>query len=152
MRVEGFSPPPKIAPPSQRSEGVRQRRENSRAGDVVEISPTAQEVSELAARIQLEPREEIQARVQEFRSRAAAGFYDAQEVRTEIAQALIRSDGFKEVVADISVVQTASQKLAQLPEVRQERVDQARQRVNQGFYDTSQIKQETAVRLLDELV
>ena len=149
MRIEGLPQPPKTPQTGQRSDAVRQKKDSGRPGDVVEIQ-SAQEAAELTALAKATP-DELSPRIQEVRSRVASGYYNSQEVRQEIADALLESDGLKEVVGDISQVQVAKQKLAQIPDTRPEQVDQARQRVGTGFYDSDQVRQDTAERILDEL-
>lgn len=149
MRIEGLSQPPKTQQSGQRGEGVRQKKDSGRAGDVVEISkgPEAADLTALAKAVP----EELGARVQEIRARVQSGYYNSEEVRERIADALLESDGLQEVVADISQVQIAKEKLAEIPDTRDEEVQQARQRVGTGFYETEQVRQDTADRMLDEL-
>ena len=149
MRIEGLPQPSKTSQTGQRSDAVRQKKDSGRPGDVVEIQ-SAQEATELTALAKATP-DELNPRIQEVRSRVASGYYNSQEVRQEIADALLESDGLKEVVGDISQVQVAKQKLAQIPDTRPEQVDQARQRVGTGFYDSDQVRQDTAEGILDEL-
>ena len=150
MRIEGLSQPPKTQQTGQRGDGVRQKKESGRAGDVVEISKGPQEVADLAAAAKAAP-EELGTRVQEIRARVQSGYYNSQEVREQIADALLESDGLEEVVSDISQVRVAKEKLGQIPDTRDAEVQQARQRVGTGFYETEQVRQETAERMLDEL-
>ena len=149
MRIEGLSQPPKTQQTGQRGDGVRQKKDSGRAGDVVEISK-GPEVADLTALAKSAP-EELGTRVQEIRARVQSGYYNSEEVREKIADALLESDGLQEVVSDISQVRIAKEKLAEIPDTRDEEVQQARQRVGTGFYETEQVRQDTADRMLDEL-
>lgn len=151
MRIEGLSQPLKVTPSSSRSESVRQKKAGSHSGDVVEISSSAQDVSALTAKLKVAP-EELNPRLEEIQARVQSGYYNSQEVRQQIADALLESDPLQGVLSDIAQTQAARQQLAQVPEVRQEQVDQARQRVNSKFYDSAEVRQETAQRMLDELI
>ena len=54
-------------------------------------------------------------------------------------------------VADIAVFRGAQQQLEDVPDVRDDRVSEARQRVESGFYDQAEVRLETADRILDEM-
>ena len=71
--------------------------------------------------------------------------------RQQIAGALLQSDGLKGVVEDAGQVRIAREKLADIPDVREERVSDARQRASMGFYDQNQVRGDTADRILDEM-
>ena len=149
MRIEGLSQPPKTSQTGQRGDAVRHKKDGGRPGDTVEISQSAQEVADLRALAKAAP-EELNPRIQEIRGRVESGYYNSREVREQVADALLQSDGLREVVSDISQAQAAKQKLAQVPDTRTDEVDKARQRVGSGFYDSDQVRQATAERILDE--
>ena len=71
--------------------------------------------------------------------------------RIHVQGSLLSSGGMQEVVSDIAETQVAKQQLANVPDTRAERVDEARERVDSGFYDRPQIRQDTADRILDEM-
>jgi hypothetical protein len=150
MRIEGLSQPPRTPQTSQRNDAAGGKKDGGRAGDVVEISQNTQEVADLSAAAKAAP-DELNPRIQEIRGRVESGFYNSREVQEQIADAMLESDGLQEVVADISQAQVAKQKLEQVPDTRPEEVDKARQRVGTGFYDSAQVRQDTAERVLDEL-
>ena len=151
MRIEGLSQPPRTSQTNQRSDVARAKKDSGRAGDVVEISQNAQEVADLSAAAKAAP-EELNPRIQEIRGRVESGYYNSPEVQEQIADAMLDADGLKEVVADITQAKVAKQELEQIPDTRSEEVDKARQRVGSGFYDSEQVRQDTADRVLDELV
>ena len=150
MRIDGLSQQPKITQSQQRSSPARSKKDSERPGDVVEISKSAPDVAELSAQAKATPAEN-NPRIQEIRQRVQSGYYDSRQVREQIADSLLASDGMREVVSDVARMQTAKDQLAQVPEVREDRVDETRQRVDAGFYDTRQARQDTADSMLDEL-
>ena len=150
MRIDGLSQQPKITQSQQRSSPARSKKDSERPGDVVEISKSAPDVAELSAQAKATPAEN-NPRIQEIRQRVQSGYYDSRQVREQIADSLLASDGMREVVSDVAQMQTAKKQLAQVPDVREDRVDAIRQRVDAGFYDTRQARQDTADRILDEL-
>ena len=150
MRIDGLSQQPKITQSQQRSAPVRSKKDGERPGDVVEISKSAPDVGELSAQAKATPAEN-NPRIQEIRQRVQSGYYESRQVREQIADSLLASDGMREVVSDVAQMQTAKEQLAQVPDVREDRVDATRQRVDAGFYDTRQARQDTADSMLDEL-
>ncbi|MFC1525859.1 flagellar biosynthesis anti-sigma factor FlgM [Candidatus Latescibacterota bacterium] len=121
-----------------------------RAGDVVEISETAQEAADLSAALKAAP-EAANPRLAEVQARVKSGYYNTDEVRQQIADALLKSDGMREVVDDVAQTRVAKEKLDSVPDVREERVSEARQRVAEGHYDRADVRHETADKIVDEL-
>ncbi len=150
MRIDGLSHQPKVSQAQQRNAPVRDKEEGGRAGDVVEISRGAQNVSELSALARSEATE-ANPRIDEIKQRVESGYYDSRQVREQIADSLLESDGLKEAVADIAVFKGVRQQLDQVPDVRADKVDDARQRVGSGFYDRAEVRVDTADRILDEM-
>lgn len=150
MRIEGLSQPPKTPQTSKRGE-VQARKPPARPGDVVEISPGTQEVAELAAKARVAPEEGISSRLQEVRGRVQSGYYNGPEVRKKVADALLHSGGFQEVAGDLAQARAVRQQVKQLPEVRKDEVERARQRLGSGFYQKPEVRRATAERLLDQL-
>ena len=150
MRIDGLSGPPRVSQAQQREESSRARKGGARPGDVVEISRSAQDVSELSELARSTP-PEPNRRVDEIKARVKSGYYDSRDVREQIADSLLQSGGMRQVVDDIAQVSVARQQLREIPDTRQDRVDVARQRMGTGFYDTADVRRETADRVLDEL-
>ncbi|MEE2657342.1 MAG: flagellar biosynthesis anti-sigma factor FlgM [Candidatus Latescibacterota bacterium] len=124
----------------------------SKAGDSVEISPSGRQVSELNETLKNAPAEP-NPRIKEIRGRVESGYYDSAEVRQEIAGALLNSStAFHEVVDEVARVRDLQTELDTIPDTRSGRVDEARQRMGSGFYDQSEIREQTAQSFLDEIV
>lgn len=150
MRIEGVNQPPKVAQTNQRSV-VDKGKKPVDGGDVLEISKDAQEVSELAAKARAAA-ERVSPRLEEIRARIKDGFYNTPEARERIAEGLLQSGSIKESIGDLETARAAKKKLEETKEVREDKMDQARQRVASQFYDTATVRQETADRLLDEAI
>ena len=150
MRIDGLPQPPRISQTQQRSAQVRSKKSESRSDDVVEISQGVQDAADLSALARSVPAEP-NPRLQEIRARVESGYYDSSQVREQIADALLDSGGMREVASDVVQIRTARRGLDELPDVREDKVDEARQRVRTGFYDTPQARRDTADRILDEL-
>jgi anti-sigma28 factor (negative regulator of flagellin synthesis) len=150
MRIDGLSQPPKTSQTGERGEPVRSKKAAAGAGDVVEISRDAQEVAELSAKLSADV-DEVNPRVEEIRARVQSGYYESRQVREQIAESILEEGALRETLSDIAQVRAARQGLEGVPDVRQERIDQARQRVASGYYDRADIRQQTAERMLDEL-
>lgn len=150
MRIDKLSHQPKISQSQQRNVPVRSNNDRVRADDVIEISRGAQEVSELSALARAESTE-TNPRIDEIKRRVESGYYNARQVREQIADALLDSPGMRNDVSDMVVFKGAKEALGAVPEVREDKVSEARQRVESGFYDRSEVRRDTADRILDEL-
>ena len=151
MRIDKLSHQPKISQSQQRNVSVGGNNERTRADDVVEISRGAQEVSELSALARAESTE-TNPRIDEIKQRVESGYYDARQVREQIADALIDSPGMRDSVSDVVVFKGSQKALDAVPDEREDKVNEARQRVESGFYNRGEIQRDTADRILDELV
>ena len=151
MRIDKLSHQPKISQSQQRNAPVSSNNERARADDVVEISRGAQEVSELSALARAESTE-TNPRIDEIKQRVESGYYDARQVREQIADALIDSPGMRDSVSDVVVFKGSQKALDAVPDEREDKVNEARQRVESGFYNRGEIQRDTADRILDELV
>lgn len=150
MRIDKLSHQPKISQSQQRNVSVRGNNEHARADDVVEISRGAQEVSELSALARAESTE-TNPRIDEIKRRVESGYYNARHVREQIADALLDSPSMRNDVSDVAVFKGAKEAVNAVPDVREDKVNEARQRVESGFYDRSEVQRDTADRILDEL-
>ena len=150
MRIDKLSHQPKISQSQQRNVSARSNNEHARTDDVVEISRGAQEVSELSALARSESTE-TNPRIDEIKRRVESGYYNARQVREQIADALLDSPSMRDDVSDVAVFNRAKEAVNAVPDVREDKVNEARQRVESGFYDRSEIQRDTADRILDEL-
>ena len=151
MRIDGLPNLPNTQQANQRSSAVSKKKSDVPPGDVVEISDGVQGTADLSAALKAAPESNLDHRINEIRSRVQSGYYNSEEVRQQIAGALLQSDGLKDVVEDAGQVRIAREKLADIPDVREDRVNDARQRASTGFYDQSQVRIDTADRILDEM-
>ena len=151
MRIDKLSHQPKISQTQQRNAPVSSNNERARADDVVEISRGAQEVSELSALARAESTE-TNPRIDEIKRRVESGYYNARQVREQIADALLDSPSMRDDVSDVVVFKGAQEALDAVPDEREDKVSEARQRVESGFYNRGEIQRDTADRILDELV
>ena len=150
MRIDGLSHPPRVSQTNQRNDSARSKKDSAGTADTVEISRGTQEVADPTAALKAAP-EEMHPRLAEIRDRIESGFYNKREVLEDIANVLIDSSGLQDIVSDSSQVRAAMERLAQMPDVRPEAVDQARQRVETQFFDRPEVLRDTADNFLDEL-
>jgi hypothetical protein len=150
MRIEGLSQPLKPTSGSSRGDVARQKKVAGRAGDVVEISRGVADAAELAAKTKAAP-ERVNPRLQEVQARVSSGYYNTQDARRKVADAVLGSESMKGVLSGMVQARAAKQQLAAVPDVRQGEVDQARRRVADRFYESAEVRRQTAQRMLDEL-
>ena len=141
-------------PPEQRDAEIKRRRSSSATKDVVEISETARSLgSQTVSTAQLDSVSDVrQARVEEVRQRVATGFYDRPEVRQAIADAVLDAGVVTGVGQEARQVKGAQQRLADVPDVREDRVAQARQRVAADHYNSASVREATADQVLNALI
>jgi anti-sigma28 factor (negative regulator of flagellin synthesis) len=151
MRIDGLPNPQKGSQPNQRAESARTRSKAGRADDSVEISRSAQDAAELTAALK-RTAETPNPRIAEIRERVQSGFYNSEDVRRQIAGALFESNGIRPVVNEVAEIRTAHRQLADVPDVREDRVAQSRQRAASGFYDQADIRTQTAQSIIDESI
>jgi len=140
--------------PERRNAEVKRRQGPGRAKDVVEISKAARSLEAKSVnRADLAKVSDVrQARVEAARQRVASGYYDRPEVRAAIADAVLDSGVVDAVGEEVQQAREARQQMDVIPDVREDRVAQARQRVAAGFYDSAGAQAQTADRVLDALI
>ena len=150
MRIDGLPSLPNVRQAEQRNEAVRQKKPGVKAGDTVEISAPVRETAELQAAAKAAPAEP-NPRISEIKARVQSGYYNSDEVKQQIADALLQSDGMRQAVDEAAQMQVAKQKMPDVPDTRPEAVDQARQRVDEGYYDRPEVLRGTVDKIVDEL-
>ena len=133
---------------------MRRKRNTGRTGDVVEISTTARSLgAQVASTVDLNAVSDVrQSRVEAVKQRVANGDDDQPEVREAIADAVLNAGVVDAVAQEIQDVRTTKQELGSVPDVREDRVAQARERVDNGFYDAGGVKALVADRVLENLI
>lgn len=138
----------------RRSQEVKRRRQAPKANDVVELSKAAQSLgSQSVSASDLNAASDVrQTRIEAVIQRVAEGFYDRPEVREAIADAVLDSGVVEGVRQEARQVGEARSEIENVPDVREDRVEQARIRVAANFYDSANAKTATADRILDNIV
>ena len=150
MRIDGLPEQPKVSQANQRSAAARPNKECARPADSVEISRDASELSGLSQLAKTAP-EEFNPRFREIRERIDSGFYDTRDAREKIADSVLESSGVRTVVDDIGQFRVALEKLAEVPDFREDAVASARGKVESGAFDTREALVNTAQRMIDEM-
>ena len=150
MRIDGLPEQPKVSQANQRNTAARPDKEGARPADSVEISRDASELSGLSQLAKAAP-EDFNPRLREIRERINSGFYDTRETREKIADAVLQSSGVRVVVDDIDQFRAAMEKMAEVPDIREDAVASARSKVESGAFDTREALVNTAQRMIDEM-
>ena len=140
--------------PEKRSEEVRRRRQAPKTGDVVEISTQARVLStSTITSADVDAVTDVrQARIEAVRQRVSEGFYDRPEIREAIADAVLDSGLVDGVRGEARQVNEARQEIKNVPDVRADRVDEAKRRIATGFYDLQATQDEIGRRLSESLI
>ncbi|MFT5366218.1 MAG: anti-sigma28 factor (negative regulator of flagellin synthesis) [Candidatus Latescibacterota bacterium] len=133
---------------------MRRKRNIGGSGDVVEISTASRSLgAQAASTVDLNAVSDVrQSRVEAVKQRVASGYYDQPEVRVAIADAVLNAGVVDAVAQEIQDVRSTRRELGSVPDVREDRVAQARDRVASGFYDAGGVNAQVADRILDNLI
>jgi hypothetical protein len=123
-----------------------------RRSDVVQLSGGTPDVAELANIAKAS--ETANPRLEGIRQKVESGYYNTQEALDQVAGAVIDSGRVTDVAAEVVQTQSAIEQLANVPDVREDRVNEVTERLStQGsaFYDTPEVRSATADGFLDEI-
>ena len=148
--IDPLSHQPRVSKTNQQNAVARPKKEGAQPSDSVEISQGAQNVAELADLAESTPAQS-KANLDEIRERVQSGFYNTQEALENVANAMVDSDGLQDTVAEIAQFQSAKQQLDQVPDVRPEAVERARELAGNGFYNQREALEGTADGLINEI-
>ena len=148
--IDPLSHQPRVSKTNQQNAVARPKKEGAQPSDSVEIAQGAQNVAELADLAESTPAQS-KANLDEIRERVQSGFYNTQEALENVANAMVDSDGLQDTVAEIAQFQSAKQQLDQVPDVRPDAVERARELAGNGFYNQREALQGTADGLINEI-
>ena len=148
MRIDGLPNLQKVSQPNSRTDSDKPRTRTGRADDSIEISRSAQEAAELTEALKTAP-EAVNPRLGEIRERVQSGYYNSEEVRREIAGALVDTDNIRPVVDEVVELRAAVRQLENVPDVRADRVAETRDRAASGYYDQAEVRRQTADSIID---
>ena len=148
--IDPLSHQPRVSKTNQQNAVARPKKEGAQPSDSVEISQGAQNVAELADLAESTPAQS-KANLDEIRERVQSGFYNTREALENVANAMVDSDGLQDTVAEIAQFQSAKQQLDQVPDVRPDAVERARELAGNGFYNQREALQGTADGLINEI-
>jgi len=148
--IDPLSHQPRVSKTNQQNAVARPNKEGSQSSDSVEISQGAQNVAELADLVESAPAQS-KANLEQIRERVQSGFYNTQEALEAVADAIVDSDGLRDTVAEIAQFKSAKQQLDQVPDVRADAVERARELAGNGFYNQRDALEGTADGLINEI-
>lgn len=91
-------------------------------------------------------------RIEAIKQRVKEGFYDRPEVRVAIADALLSSGAVEPVIAEVQDIKITQKQLPNVPDVREDRIREVAQRVQDGVYEGSEVMNQVANHVLDSLL
>ena len=152
MRIDGTSHQHRVAA-NQKKDAAKQEvsRQVVRDADSVELSGGPTDSASLAKIAQHDDSSRI-SKIEEVRQRLSSGYYNTDEFRSDLANAVLSNGVVDEVAVDAVQVQDIRRQVGEMPESRVDRVEEVRERVTDGFYGQKQTKLDTADRIIDELI
>lgn len=131
------------------------QQETKTGGDEVQISKHAQALSrefqDLKNRAS-EPSPESLARIEAAKERVANGFYFREDTLDKVADKLLASDSIRSVIQSEQSRNAAATIAQDVPEVRSDKVQLARNRQATGFYQQQDVLSVTADRVIKDLL
>ena len=151
MRIDGLPNQSKVTQSNQ-SQARPKKPTSAAAGDVVQLSGETPDVAELANVAKAS--ETVNPRLEGIRQKVESGYYNTREALDQVAGAVIDSGRVTDVAAEVVQTQSAIEQLANVPDVREDRVNEVTERLStQGsaFYDTPDVRSATVDGFLDEI-
>ena len=151
MRIDGLPNQSKVTQSNQ-AQARPKKPTSAAAGDVVQLSGGTPDVAELANIAKAS--ETANPRLEGIRQKVESGYYNTPEALDQVAGAVIDSGRVTDVAAEVVQTQSAIEQLANVPDVREDRVNEVTERLStQGsaFYDTPEVRSATADGFLDEI-
>ena len=151
MRIDGLPNQSKVTQSNQ-AQARPKKPASVAAGDVVQLSGETPDVAELANVAKAS--ETVNPRLEGIRQKVESGYYNTREALDQVAGAVIYSGRVTDVAAEVVQTQSAIEQLANVPDVREDRVNEVTERLStQGsaFYDTPDVRSATVDGFLDKI-
>ncbi len=139
------------SPPAQRNHQAQTKT----GGDAVQISSRAQalnkEFQDLKTRASAVTEESL-ARIEAIKERVASGFYFQEDTLDKVADKLLDSDIVQSVILSEKSLNTATTIARDVPDVRSDKIQLARNRQIAGVYQQQDVLSITADRVMKDLL
>lgn len=152
MRIDGPSHQHRVGS-NQKKDAVEKEKSQrpTFSGDRVELSGGPADLASLR-KVARQDDTSRTAKLEEVRQRLSSGYYNTDQFRSDLAEAVSSSGTMDEVLVESAQIQELSRKVDETQESREERVEETRKRVADGYYDQRSARLDTADRLIDDLI
>lgn len=152
MRIDGPSHQHRVGS-NQKKDAVEKEKSQrpTFSGDRVELSGGPADLASLR-KVARQDDTSRTAKLEEVRQRLSSGYYNTDQFRSDLAEAVSSSGTMDEVLVESAQIQELSRKVDSTQESREERVEETRKRVADGYYDQRSARLDTADRLIDDLI
>jgi len=152
MRIDGPSHQHRVSPNQKKGEVDKEKSlRPTFSGDSVELSGGPADLASLRELARQDDTSRT-VRLEEVRQRLSSGYYNTEQFRSDLADAVSSSGTMDEVLVESAQIQELSRKVDGTQESREERVEETRKRVADGYYDQRSARLDTADRLIDDLI
>lgn len=130
---------------------------NQTKSDRLEISDAARSMLDRqkkvdATKVAVEQQPDVRAdRLKDVSKRIADGYYNRPDVIEKITDSVIKSGVMNDAIQARNAVSTVLQKMDETPDVRQDQVDNARNKAAEGAYDQPEVIEKVADEILKNL-
>jgi anti-sigma28 factor (negative regulator of flagellin synthesis) len=152
MRIDGPSHQHRIGS-NHKKDAVEKDKSQRPAfsGDSVELSGRPADLASLRSVARQDDTSRT-ARLEEVRQRLSSGYYNTEQFRSDLADAVSLSGTMNEVVVDSAQIQELRRQVDEAPDSREGRIEETRKRVAEGYYDQRSARLDAADRLIDDLI
>lgn len=134
--------------PAKDSRAKSDRLEISDAARTLHIKQQQVETTKISVAQQPEIRSE---RLEDVSKRIAEGYYNQPEVIEKITNSVIKSGVMNDAIQARNAVSTVLKTMDETPAVRQDQVDNARQRAEDGTYEQPEVMAKVAEEILKNM-
>jgi hypothetical protein len=145
MKIEGMGAPQQPDPKGKKNRNIdradKAKDALKQSADSIELKKEARETGKAAAykpdvaRTEQPTTTDSGKNLAELQRKSSDGYYDSREVREQTSDKLLASNDLKDVVNDYHLSEATKEIMAQIPEVRHDRIADVNQKIAAGYYD-----------------
>lgn len=129
-----------------RSQGPKNKKAAQNSVDRVDISPSAKALTHTNTNAVRH------SKIEQAKERVRDGFYDRPEVLEAIADAIMDSGVIDPVVKETQEIRVATERLSHVPDLREHKIAEVKERIQRGFYDLPVIRDQIAGKVSESLI
>ncbi|MDA0708917.1 MAG: flagellar biosynthesis anti-sigma factor FlgM [bacterium] len=131
---------------TERRQSTNNRTESTRHGDEVQLSQAGKALADFRVE------DTSRARIEAIQQRVESGYYDQPQIKAIIAENMLSAGSLDAVIAEVQDIKITLKQLAEIPDVRIEKVQEAIGKLASGAYNDKNVLKGTADGLMGMLL